>query len=254
MDSNTGDRIAFRLVPETTLYQGTVLSIDENTIVIKGYALPETIRAKYVVLSDTESDIDYYAEIGARDGGTLYLKRMWTGKRGYFRVDDVFPVDIRKVPDEPRYKKSRLFSGYPAAGPEYDVSDESVSPRLWKLLTDINAKLGAVLEKLEMERAGITTAEDRAVNISASGIRLQGAERYAAGDTVEVRMLLPLVPPVGILVPGTVVRVEDAGGGESRFAVEFGGMDDEVRDVIIQYTLRRQRELVRRRRQTAVGA
>jgi len=60
-------------------------------------------------------------------------------------------------------------------------------------------------------------------------------------------MLLPSYPPVGVLVIGRVVRIDDLAAGFD-ISLHFIDLTDEVREVIIQYTLKRQREILRRQR------
>jgi c-di-GMP-binding flagellar brake protein YcgR len=62
-------------------------------------------------------------------------------------------------------------------------------------------------------------------------------------------MLLPANPPVGILTHGKVVKMQETGNGEYDVGLSFVDIDEEVRDAIIQYTLKRQREIIRKQRQ-----
>ena len=66
---------------------------------------------------------------------------------------------------------------------------------------------------------------------------------------VEVKMLLPMIPPMGIMVYGHVVRVSQADGDGHEVAIHFSDISEEVRDEIIRYALSRQREVLRSRRQ-----
>jgi len=201
------------------------------------------------MISETYEEIDYFSEVAVREGTMLRLKRMWTGKRGFFRVDDVFPVLYRQVNRSARMLESKIFSGYAAETIDEDVQDETVNPRLWKLLNNMNVKLGMILERLNLESEGLTKAESVPVNISASGIRFELDRKYGIEDIFELKMLLPTYPPVGILTHGKVVRVEEADSGRFETSLHFINLGDDVRDVIIQYTLRRQREIVRRHRE-----
>lgn len=169
--------------------------------------------------------------------------------RGYFRVDDVFPVISRKVTEDSPYRKSKVFPGYSMEISYMDVSDGTINPQLWKMLVDINTKLGLILEHLQLESEGLIKAEDMPVNISASGIRFKMKEKIDIGDVIEIKMLLPTYPPVGILTYGNIVQVKDLGNGEYEVALHFSDMDDEVKDEIIQYALKRQREILRKHKQ-----
>ena len=250
MGLHPGEQISYRLMPDIERYNATVLSIDEHTLELRLHAdSPEALNSgQYVMITEMDTDTEHYSEVTARDGRNLRLRRMWTGKRGFFRVDDIFPVMHRVVSGDAPRPESRIFSGFGIALDELDVPDESISPRIWKMLVDINAKLGLILERLNLESEGLTRAEGIPVNISASGIRFYLDHKLELGTVLELKMLLPVYPPVGILTYGVVVRVEDPDDGGYATSVSFADLVDEVRDVIIQYTLKRQREIIRRQR------
>jgi hypothetical protein len=192
-----------------------------------------------------DTGLDYYTEIMESGEGRLLLKRLWTGRRDYFRVCDVLPLVVRKVSGDRSLKKSRLVAGYGSGPSEPAVPDETISPQVWRMLVDISAKLDALMEKQYLESAGLTHAENIPVSISASGIKFILHEPAGVGDIIEVKMSLPLYPPVGVITFGEVVRATPIDQHSSEVAVKFINMDDDVRDEIIQYTLKRQREIIR---------
>ena len=49
-------------------------------------------------------------------------------------------------------------------------------------------------------------------------------DRFEAGDILEVKMLLPARPPLGVIVYGNVIRADDAGNGETEIAMHFTEM------------------------------
>jgi len=249
MGLKAGDEVYYRLIPEQTRYGGTVLSIDDEDIILQASvgSATDIPEGQYIVITGPEHE--YYTKVVGIEGNTIRLKRMWTERRGFFRVDDAFPVIAQKAEKRPPCKKSKVIAGYGSGIYDSDLPDETISPLLWKMLSDINSKLGLILERLHLEGEGLLKAESRQVNVSASGIRFTVKEKVEIGDTLEVKMLLPTCPPVGIITYGNVVRVNDIGNGEYEVALHFSDMDDEVRDEIIQYTLKRQREIIRRQRQ-----
>jgi PilZ domain len=253
MSLNPGDQICYRLMPEILRYTALVESDDGHTIVLRlGDDAPASISSgHYIMITEPENEVEHYTEVVSRNDRALELKRLWTGKRGYFRVDDVFPVICRNVTREKLQPESRLFSGYGGELEDMDVPDETVSPRLWKMLIAMNAKLGMLLERLNLDQEGLTRARSIPVNISASGLRIGLPDRASIGDTMELKMLLPVYPPVGVLAHATVTRVEEQEQDGYRTSLHFIDLVDEVRDVIIQYTLKRQRELMRRQREGA---
>ena len=248
MGLKSGDNVYFRLMPGMDIHQGTIISFDETVLVLEPHGqLPEGLtKGRYLIIPDADSDCDYYTEILEKKDNTVHLKRLWTGKREFFRVDDVFPVVAKRISDGPATRKSRIIAGIGGESSVHDTPDGSVSPRVWNLLVDINAKMGMVLEKLYLESEGLTHSQSTQVNISASGIRLTLHDKIEVGDIMEVKMSLPLSPPVGIVAYGEVVRAADLGHGNCEVALQFINMDDDVRNEVIQYTFKRQREINRK--------
>ena len=251
MTINVGDRISFRVMPEASAYSAIVLFIDDTVISLdpEDDGSLDIPPGRYLLVTETDTDVEYYAEVMGWEGPALRLRRMWTGKRGYFRVDDVFPVVWRKITPGARTRFSRVFAGLPLDSAGLQTPEDGVSPRLWKMLADIDIKLGLILERLHLEGEGLVDAESVPVNISASGMRFVADDAIEIGDVLEVKMLLPGFPPVGVLVHGRAVRVEELERGSYETSLHFFDLDDEVRDIIIQYTLQRQREHIRRQRE-----
>jgi hypothetical protein len=247
MGLKPGDDVYFRLMPGLDIHQGTIVFFDETALVLEPHGqMPADLDAgRYLIIPDVDSDCDYYTEILENKGSRIHLKRLWTGKRGFFRVDDIFPVVAKRISGDHSTLKSRIIAGINVEAGQ-DAPDASVSPRVWNMLVDINAKLGLILEKLYLESEGLTHSNNTPVNVSASGIRLILREKVETGDIVEIKMSLPLSPPVGIVAYGEVVRAADLDKGNREVALQFINMDDHVRDEIIQYTFRRQRELSRK--------
>ncbi len=254
MPLNTGDTITYCIMPGMQRYGATLLSIDDVSIELQLDAgSPSTLpQHQHVLISDSNDDVDYFTEISGREGETLRLKRIWTGKRDFFRVESIFPVIYKKVgPHEP-WQESRIFTGFGGDVPVSEPPDDSVSPQVWKMMVDINAKLDLVLEQFHLESEGLTKAKSIAVNISSSGIRFASDLTLEIGEVLEIKMLLPANPAVGVLAHGKVVRIENMKSGAREISLHFIDLVDEVREVILQYTLKRQRDLVRRYREQGV--
>ncbi len=253
MGLKLGDDICCRRASEAAVYNAKVMSIRDNEFVLEmdGESLVEISEGQYMVVAG--GDTEHYAEVIGVDGGLLRLKKMWSEKRGYFRVDDVFGVMAKKVRQDFACGESRLFSGYSIELSDADYSDETISPGLWKILASLNSKLELILQRL---RFGCYEpgAENRVVNLSESGIRFTMDERVEIGDIIEIRMLLPTYPPAGILTYGRVVRVNAAADGKHEVALHFLDMEDDVRKELSKYTIKRQRNIIRKQRRRTKSA
>ncbi len=247
MGLSKGESIYYSIMPDVTKYSATVVSVNDNTIVLQTKDIQNIQKGKYIIV--TGSEFKYYTEAVSIRGDTLTLKQVWEEKRSYFRVDDAFPVEARRVKEDALYKKSKIFRGYDVEIPDSDVPDETINPRLWRMLVDINAKLTTILDSLRFESEGFKKSEEKMVNLSASGIRFTIDEKVMPGDKLEIKMLLPTGPPIGILTHGNVVRVNEIGNGQYEVSLHFSDMDEEVREEIIRYAINRQREIIRKERQ-----
>jgi len=172
-------------------------------------------------------------------------------ERDSFRVNDVLSVKARKVSeDETTVMRSRVFTGFSIEASDTGSADETLQPEVWKILVAINKKLDLIMERLHLESERFMAIENRQVNLSESGMHFAIDERVATGDIIEIKMILPAYPPVGILTFGKVVRVNSRGDNTYDIAVHFleTDTDSKVKDEIVKYLLRRQRELLASKR------
>jgi hypothetical protein len=173
-------------------------------------------------------------------------------RRRYFRVDDVLPVVIKRIREDIASTKAKIcpgfFPGFGFLAAHEKTPDADTNPHVWEMLVEINNKLSLILEKLSFESEGLTRAESRQVSLSAAGISIKSRETYDIGTPLEVQMLIKTTSASWVVVYGEVARVEELGQGEYEIAISFFDMDDEVRDMINYYTLKCQREIIRRQR------
>jgi hypothetical protein len=180
------------------------------------------------------------------------LKGNGAERRKYFRVDDILQLAIRIVREDPSRVKAKVCSGIPTGlgAPQCHEAmvDERIPPRLWDMLVDIQSKLGLILEKLCQQTEGLTRGGNRRVTLSAAGISVFTPEAFSLGQFVEVQMLLTIHAPVWVVVYGQVTRCHQVQPDENEVAIDFTDMDEDIRDMINYYTLRRQREIIRKQR------
>jgi hypothetical protein len=131
-----------------------------------------------------------------------------------------------------------------------DVPDANMNPLLWKMLVDINSKLGLIYDRLTLGHEGLINADETRVNLSASGMKVNLKEHFEVKDYVEVKLLLPSSPPMGLIVYGIVIRCDKLSDTVYEVSISFSDMEDAVRDELIQYSLKREREILRKQRQS----
>ena len=243
MNLTPGEKVFYKALPEVVNQQGTVISADDETIVLGVEAAQGIPPGKHLMISWDEQQC--FAEVMGQGEGVLTLRQIWSNGREYFRVDDVVPMVVRKVGENERLTVSRSIPFFDTGVLDAESPDTDIHPKLWQMLVNIHTMLGMVLERLDLETAGFLRSEKKRVNMSATGMRFQTRDRFSVGDRLEIKMLLPARPPLGVLVYGNIIRVDDMGGGENEIALQFYDISDDLRDEIIQYSLMRQREIIR---------
>lgn len=238
MGLDPGDVVVCRVLPRTLSREATVVSARGGTLVLRMETNSPLSPGHHLVVSDAAGD--HFGEVVGVEDGVVTVRRTWSNSRDHFRVDDRLHVAVRKAKAE---APARLAGppGGDARPPVPERPDPSVSPRLWEMLVRIAGMLETVLDRLAAlpdEPCGAPALE---VNLSASGARLTVPGRYERGDLVELRMTLPVVPPVSAVITGRVVRSRPAPGG-SEISIRFSGVSERVREVLVRYTLQRQRD------------
>jgi hypothetical protein len=172
-----------------------------------------------------------------------------------FHVDDVLLLALNGIETEVSCAKARVYSGfYSGIGIsilEEDLPDESVSPRLWKKLSTIDAKLNLILEKLIGNSEGFNQAQNRQVSINEEEIRILTSDAFENGDIVEIKMLLPVNTPVWVILYGKVLQIEKKASEQNDMLIAFLEMDDDVRQLMGYYLLNRHREIIRKLRSSS---
>lgn len=184
-------------------------------------------------------------------------------RRGYFRVDDVIsvvanPVNLMNDKEKNLLKNAAGSHTFTFFGDEdksvpdgLQGSPESASgEKVYEALKEMNTKLDFLINHFIMEKEGLSSAEKKPVNISASGIRFTVKHPVKEKDILEIKLLLPTFPPVAVFAYGEVKRVKALEDQTYEIALEYLNMGETVRDEIIQYSLGHQRESIRKMKES----
>lgn len=184
-------------------------------------------------------------------------KRSGADRRRFFRIDDRLRLAVRRVPgvDAGAGKGHDLRADEFLAGIDRGIAAiiaaaRAQAPAVGELAQLLNRKLDYVIERLgqlEAPRAGLPLAEHE-VSISACGIGLQSAERYEAGEKLQVELMLP-PEDTRLCVPACVVRCRDATPGYHLLHLDFAGMDHDDQELLIRFILRRQGQFLQELRE-----
>jgi hypothetical protein len=170
-------------------------------------------------------------------------------RRKNYRVNDVLPMIVRKVAKHDSNLRSKIILGYEGiALAEVPLEcDNRFDARLWQFLIDINNKLDVILDRLSIDSEGLVNATNRHATISTGDMSFTLEEAFELEDWIEIKILLPIKPCMGIVVYGEVVRIAEPSPEGNEIAVKFFELEPGVENVLSQYVLQRQREMLRKR-------
>ncbi len=243
-----GEKVVLSVVDEKRTCEGEILSYNEDEGICKIRVQGDTnsLVNKTVILY--YSDRMLTATVEGVSDDELTLRISGEERRSFFRVDDAFPIKIRKIKDRPLASR---FLTYYAPSKLSSVNTDYYEDALIRTMQEINRKLDYLINTLILKDEGLLYEDVKPVNISASGIRIEMEEEVDVGDVIELKMVLPSTPPIALLTYGEVVRVqkkEKDGKTVYETALRFTEMSEDIRDEIIQYTLKREREIIKNKK------
>jgi len=187
-------------------------------------------------------------------------------RRKYVRVEDTFPIEYKRLEGEnieeakERYQQAQ---GYRELkwGTAFDVlqrrpgdvKERELFDAILRSLFELDKKLEMVLGFLDPEKKDQAGRErPRHVVLSASGMKVALEERLEVGDLLELKITLPVFPPLITVLLAQVLRVEPKPTREGvnlyEIALVFVAINDQDREEIIRYTFQKQREQLRQRK------
>jgi hypothetical protein len=166
--------------------------------------------------------------------------------REYSRVDALIAIEVRVVPP-PERQSIKCFIAGDVALSDFPIPNTVNDPALAEWLTMLNAKLDAIANIISQQPDKSARSCQKKVNISGGGLSFDSNEKYSIGDLLEIKMVLPLNISSTIYVYGEVVDVR-AREDHFQTAVRFMTIDDEIREQIVQFVFKTQRDLLRHKR------
>jgi hypothetical protein len=191
-------------------------------------------------------------------------------RRSYFRVDDQVRLALRKVPageldrllqrlDLDLAGNFTVMSSLAAITAQTTVAlrrIESRDPELASYLRAIDHKIEVIGRAFIAQEPELVTQAAVPANLSAGGMCVGVDDPLAAGDAVEIRMLL-FPSFTGLMIYGTVIECRPAAqpdGFGHRARIEFTHIRERDRELLIRHLLRRQGDQLREDRGTGGGS
>lgn len=167
-------------------------------------------------------------------------------KRNFIRVETFLNLTVRQISDEEGtcLKARYAIDMIPFAMPHpHEVADKAINE--WFLY--LNAKLDVILSLLKHQQADISCELPRKVNISEGGMNFFHDVAFPNDSILEIKVMLPMFPPVFIIVYGKVVSCRKDNNGY-QVGVSFLEMEEDIRDEIFRFVFKIQRDMLREKR------
>jgi hypothetical protein len=168
-------------------------------------------------------------------------------KRDYVRVEAVLKCSLEKITEVPSAwaRSSTVYLTKNAVDISGSYTDHMEPEDMFKL---IYAALGEIKDELRAirEKVGLPTEkiDEMQLSLSGSGISFKSDGAFKEGDILLITLVLPLELPLLVKSVGTVLKSDDSG----KCVVDFTLIDPEDRELIIRYSFKRQRELIKIKR------
>ncbi len=189
-------------------------------------------------------------------------------RRQFFRIDDTVRVSLARLTAEQlqdRIERSdhgaidnfTVMSSLAAISTQMAMHMrriETDSPDVAAYLKGLDRKLEVIGRAMLSQQEDLLTEKVQAVNLSAGGLCLTTDQDYAAGEHVEIRMLL-FPSFTGVLTYGTVISTgpsdedQQRQGRANMVRIEFTHIREPEREAIIRHVLRRQGDVLRARQE-----
>ncbi len=180
--------------------------------------------------------------------------------RGSVRVDVSFPVSFDLVSENDYEKIKNVIVSHRTGDREGDLMPllgveelESLDITVAKIWLSMNSKLDYIIKLLKQSGEGVEEKEGLCKDISGKGIKMIFKGNLSAGQCIHLRIHPPTFPPLSVVALGRILRAERTAlcrEGEIETAVEFDTIHEDDREEIISYVFKRQREMLRARRET----
>ena len=176
-------------------------------------------------------------------------------RRKDFRVDDVLPIKDTPL-DKEKFEYERTHLGIRSRQSSMlrsmvgndifsSISADQNDSEISNALGALDAKLNYLIGVNMLNDANRCDLEEKPVNMSVTGMSFVTPHMYKQGDTMEIVLMLPALPPMVLEILAIVQRVKPAVKGQVDVGVSFVYRCNEEEDQLSRYIFRRHREMIR---------
>ncbi|HVN96307.1 MAG TPA: PilZ domain-containing protein [Syntrophorhabdaceae bacterium] len=184
-------------------------------------------------------------------------------RREFFRIRDRLPIEFRQISTE-EFTKLKDFIRYNSTQvvdkinefyllEEGDLKGEN--SELHAYMQVLNKKLDMIMDFLYRSKQGdIYRTVQTNINVSGAGVQFESDVSLKEADLTELKIIIPLFPYPKITALCEVMRterIEDDSGNRIRTALKFIAINENDRDLLINYIFVKEREYLRQKKETA---
>jgi c-di-GMP-binding flagellar brake protein YcgR len=248
------------IVEDINNQQFTIRVLDEN------FKLTDISSNSDVVVYGTKAGLEYTLKVKIEkiDNNLITLK--YVPSRSHLRVNSYVILNYRIISGEEFIEQKNkyiqnishdteenLYKSQIFTGEELDLTTEHPSVEILNEIKTLNKKIDFIINHLiKPDDKSILDEEQTEVSLSGSGIKFISSDNLKTGDFLEMKLVLPLSTGIVIDFIAEVIRVIKPAGSlgtndpeSSEIAVKYVAINEDDREMIIRYTFKRQRELLR---------
>jgi c-di-GMP-binding flagellar brake protein YcgR len=248
------------IVEDINNQQFTIRVLDEN------FKLTDISSNSDVVVYGTKAGLEYTLKVKIEkiDNNLITLK--YIPSRSHLRVNSYVILNYRIISGEEFIEQKNkyiqnishdteenLYKSQIFTAEELDLTTEHPSVEILNEIKTLNKKIDFIINHLiKPDDKSILDEEQTEVSLSGSGIKFISSDNLKTGDFLEMKLVLPLSTGIVIDFIAEVIRVIKPAGSlgtndpeSSEIAVKYVAINGDDREMIIRYTFKRQRELLR---------
>ena len=219
-----------------------------------------------VVVYGTKAGLEYTLKVKVEKIDNKLLTLKYIPTRSHLRVNSYVILNYKIISGEEFIKQKNkyiqnisheteenLYKSQIFTGEKLDLTNEYPFVEILNEIKTLNKKIDFIINHLiKPDDKSILDEEQIEVNLSGSGIKFISSVNLKTGDFLEIKLVLPLSTGIVIDFIAKVIRVIKSAGNpgsndpdSSEIAVKYVAINEDDREMIIRYTFKRQRELLR---------
>ena len=184
-------------------------------------------------------------------------------RREFFRIHDRLPIEFRQISTEEFAKLKDFIQCSPTQVVDkmnefYLLEERELkgeNEQLYAYMQVVNKKLDMIMDFLYKSQYGETYRSIQTdINVSGAGVQFECDTSFKENDYIELKIIVPLFPYPKITALCEVMRtecLEENVPNLFRIALKFLIINENDRDLLINYIFVKEREYLRQKKETS---